>query len=461
MDQIKGFSKLTKAEKLDWLSEQISKKGNLTVGEVLTEIKSFWHSSESTQSVFDEFSENTLTNYYLPFGLAPNFIINDRNYAVPMVIEESSVVAAASKAAKFWSTRGGFKSEILGTTKSGQVHMFWYGIPSKLEKLFQENKYKLVEATSDITKNMEKRGGGLLDIKLVNLTQKLEGYFQLDIKFETCDAMGANFINSCLEAIGSTFQDLVESSFTGEDRELEINMCILSNFTPECRVKVWVDCSLEDLDNVEPGVNGREFAEKFKRAIDITKIDPYRATTHNKGIFNGIDSVILATGNDFRAIEACGHAYACTQNGSYQGLSDVQIIRGRFIFSMTIPLALGTVGGLTNLHPLAKLSLEILDNPSAPELMAIVASVGLAQNFAAVKSLTTTGIQKGHMKMHLLNILNGMNATKDEIETAKEYFRTRIVSVSAVRDCLESLRSSASVESNQKPITSEEASQTL
>jgi hydroxymethylglutaryl-CoA reductase len=182
-----------------------------------------------------------------------------------------------------------------------------------------------------------------------------------------------------------------------------------------------------------------EFAQKFARAIRISKIDVTRATTHNKGIFNGIDAVVLATGNDFRAVEACGHAYAA-RDGQYRGLSDVEIVDGKFRFSLEIPLAIGSVGGLTSLHPMARLSLDMLGRPGAAELMKIVASIGLAQNFAAVRSLVTSGIQKGHMKMHLMNILNHLEASEAEREKAKVYFENEVISFKSVREFIAGLR---------------------
>ena len=181
------------------------------------------------------------------------------------------------------------------------------------------------------------------------------------------------------------------------------------------------------------------FAEKFAKAIRIAQIDPYRATTHNKGIFNGIDAVVLATANDFRAIEACGHAYAA-RDGRYRSLSNCTIEDGIFKFWMDLPLAVGTVGGLTRLHPIARLSLEMLGQPSAEELMKIIAVTGLAQNFAAVRSLVTTGIQKGHMKMHLQNILNHLKATPEEQEKATTFFADKVVSFTAVRDYIKQSR---------------------
>ena len=421
--KVSGFSKFTKEEKIDWLAEnyfQTPKETSLT-------LKQYWNKNENLQELHDDFIENTITNFYLPFGIAPNFVVNGKDYVVPMVIEESSVVAAASLVAKYWSTRGGFKTEVIGTQKIGQVHFMYAGDKKDLENYFNKNKTELYAATASITKNMEKRGGGISDIVLVDKTEKLENYYQLHITFETKDSMGANFINSCLEAIAKKF----------ENEEIEIVMSILSNFVPNCTVRAEVSCKIEELG----GDNPQKFAEKFYQAVRIAEIEPYRAVTHNKGIMNGIDAVVLATGNDFRAIEAGAHAYA-SRNGEYSSLSHCSINDGIFKFWIELPLALGTVGGLTALHPLAKLSLEMLQKPSARELMQIIAAAGLAQNFAALRALTTKGIQHGHMKMHLQNILNQFDATESEKETVTAYFETKTVSHSAVVDKIESLRKS-------------------
>jgi hydroxymethylglutaryl-CoA reductase len=203
-------------------------------------------------------------------------------------------------------------------------------------------------------------------------------------------------------------------------------------------VRAEVSCKIEDL-NEDKDISPEEFASKFIQAVNIAEVEPYRAVTHNKGIMNGIDAVVLATGNDFRAVEAGVHAYA-SRNGKYSSLTHAKIENGIFYFWMEIPLALGTVGGLTGLHPLVKLALELLDNPSAKDLMQIVAVAGLAQNFAALRSLTTTGIQKGHMKMHLMNILNQFEATDYEKATVIDYFKTHTVSHSEVVDVLQKLR---------------------
>ena len=432
---VKGFSKQSKAGKLEWIANTYSQNPDATVAEM----KSFWHADEKLQKVLDGFSENTISNYMMPYGIAPNFIINDKMYAVPMVIEESSVVAAAASAAKYWSTKGGFKAEILGTKKVGQVHFSWKGNSEKLKTHFKDIKAILRHDTQPITQNMQKRGGGILDIELLDFTEVEADYYQLRATFETCDSMGANFINSVLEAFGQSLKMymLENENFQGEEEELTIIMAILSNYTPECVVRAWVECPIEAFN-----INGKDnsaFAKKFEKAVKIARLDPYRATTHNKGIFNGIDAVVLATANDFRAIEACGHAYAA-RDGQYRSLSQCEIKDGKFRFWLDIPLAVGTVGGLTSLHPLAKRTLEILGNPSAEELMQIIAVVGLAQNFAALRSLVTTGIQKGHMKMHMQNILNHLGANDMEAKQALIYFEDKPISFTAVRTYINTIR---------------------
>lgn len=434
---ISGFSRLSKEEKLNWIAEQFFEKPQ----ETIKELKSFWHTDAEQQRVFDGFSENTVSNHFLPFGIAPNFVINGDVYAVPMAIEESSVVAAASSAAKFWSKRGGFHAKVLSTRKVGQVHFSWTGNSAALKAAMPDIEQQLREDTRHITTNMEKRGGGIQDIELVDLTAEEPGYYQLRVTFETCDSMGANFINSVLEEFGVSLQQMAATHdlLRREEASLDIIMAILSNYTPECVVRTWVECPVEALDAAGQNMDAATFAEKFAKAIRIAQIDPYRATTHNKGIFNGIDAVVLATANDFRAIEACGHAYAA-RDGRYRSLSSCTVKDGVFKFWMDLPLAVGTVGGLTRLHPIARLSLEMLGHPNAETLMMIIATTGLAQNFAAVRSLVTTGIQKGHMKMHLLNILNHLKATPAEQEQAAAFFADKVVSFTAVRDYIKQSR---------------------
>ena len=433
---IAGFSKRNKEEKINWIASTHFSNPE----EATKTIKKYWNSDVELQKLHDDFIENTITNFYLPLGVAPNFLINNKDFTIPMVIEESSVVAAAAKSAKYWASRGGFKATVLNSEKIGQVHFMFHGDKSKLESFFKQVKPKFLSASDSITKNMQKRGGGILDIELRDKTQDLENYYQLHATFETKDSMGANFINSCLEQFAKTLKEeaVQFDLFSENEKNIEVVMSILSNYVPNCIVRAEVSCKVSELadKNIE---NPKEFAEKFVRAVKIAEIEPFRAVTHNKGIMNGIDAVVLATGNDFRAVEAGIHAYA-SRNGQYSSLSHAKIENDVFTFWLEIPLALGTVGGLTSLHPLVKIALEMLGKPSAHELMQIVAVAGLAQNFAALRSLTTTGIQEGHMKMHLNNIINQFEATESERILIKNYFKENAVSHSAVVDFIENLR---------------------
>ncbi|PIV51636.1 MAG: hydroxymethylglutaryl-CoA reductase, degradative [Flavobacteriaceae bacterium CG02_land_8_20_14_3_00_34_13] len=432
---ISGFSKLSKEKKIQWLISTYC-QGEDSISKIL---KSYWNTDTKLQQLHDEFIENTISNFYLPLAIAPNFLINGKIYTLPMAIEESSVVAAASNAAKFWLERGGFKAKVLSTTKNGQVHFNFFGKKKELVLFFNTIKPKLLLSIAAISKNMVNRGGGLLDIVLVDKTEDLENYYQLHCTFETLDAMGANFINSCLEQFAKTLQEeaICFMPFITSKARLEVVMSILSNYVPECLVRAEVCCPISDLTTKE--LKGKDFAEKIIRAIAIAKAEPRRAVTHNKGIMNGIDAVVIATGNDFRAVEAGIHAYA-SKDGRYSSLTHAEIVGDQFHYWIEIPLAIGTVGGLTTLHPLVKVALEILQKPSAKDVMQLIAVAGLAQNFAAIKSLVTIGIQKGHMKMHLMNILNQMQASAIEKKEAIEYFKKNTVTHNAVVTFIENLR---------------------
>jgi hydroxymethylglutaryl-CoA reductase len=433
-NKVEGFSKFSKEEKINWIEKNYFE--NLT-NPIL---KKYWNNDISLQKIHDEFTENTISNFYLPLGVAPNFLIDKKDYTIPMVIEESSVIAAACKAAKFWRTKGGFKTSIKSFKKTGQVHFIYSGNKTDLMDFFKINKSKFFEDCNSITSNMVKRGGGIIDIELLDKTNDIENYFQLNAIFDTVDSMGANFINSCLEQFASTFKNeaIKSTQLKTETYPIDVIMSILSNYVPECLVRAEVSCNVNSLA-IQNGLSGKEYTDKFIRAIEIAKTQTTRAVTHNKGIMNGIDSVVIATGNDFRAVEAGVHAYAA-KDGNYKSLTDASLIEDVFKFWIEIPLALGTVGGITNLHPLVKWSLDLLGNPNAQDLMKIVAVAGLAQNFGAINSLITTGIQKGHMKMHLINILNSLDANENEKNKLLDIFKTNIVSYSSVKKELENLR---------------------
>lgn len=429
---ITGFSKYSKQQRIEALIQKYNLEPDLGAW-----LRSFEASNPAFQQIIDDLSENPISNFHLPFSIAPNVVVNGRHLFFPLVSEESSVVAALANAAGFWARRGGFHAEVLGTEKKGQVHFQWKGEARKLQLLFPEIKERLMAESEFLTAKMMDRGGGISSLELKEMNHVLPHYFQLDVGFQTCDAMGANFINSCLEQFAKTLQGYFQTSdlMHGEEQECKIIMAILSNYTPDSKIFAWVECPVIDLLEGKSEEENTLFAEEFAQAIRISQADVSRAVTHNKGIFNGMDALSIATGNDFRAIEACGHAFAA-RNGHYSGLTDVQLKDGVFRFSIELAMAVGVVGGVTAVHPLAKLSLRILENPSAPELMMYIAVAGLASNFAAIKALVSVGIQQGHMKMHLNNILNQLEVSVDIRPSIQHYFQDKTISFSAVEQYL-------------------------
>jgi len=429
---IQGFSKLSRSEKLAWLKDQCGLSR-----ETLDVLDIHLHRDPELQEIYGDLSENTVSNFYLPMGVSPNFLINGELLTLPMVIEESSVVAAASHAAKFWAAHGGFHAEVCGSSKVGQVHFTWTGVPGELQMVFETHREELLQSIKPLTRRMEQRGGGIQSLEIRHTHSLLPGHYQLFVTFLTANAMGANFINSVLEELGAQLARVMEHS--SAKGEFSLVMSILSNYTPESLVLCHVEAPVEVFEQMDPGLSGLEFARKFKQAVDIAHHDPYRAVTHNKGIFNGMDALVLATGNDFRAVEACGHAYA-SRTGTYRGLSRAELSEGVFRLTLEVPMAVGTVGGLTGLHPVAAASLEILGNPSAEGLMQVIAAVGLASNFSAIRALVTSGIQQGHMRMHLGNILRQLHASGEESALAAQHFAGRSLSYAEVASYLESLR---------------------
>ncbi len=436
-EPISGFSRLSREERIEMAS-----KLSANPEAFARELACFWHKDPEVQRILEEFSENTVSNYFLPFGLAPNFLINGRIYILPMVIEESSVVAAASKSAKFWFTRGGFQTEVISTIKPGHVYFKWKVNQDLLMDHELELESYLIEHTSHLTENMRKRGGGIRSVSIHAMAPEMPGHFKLEASFETADSMGANFINTCLEAMAGLLPEFFrDKGILIDEYDLEIIMAILSNYTPDCMVSCMVQCPEEDFAGMGAGLSSLEFVGKFKEAVAIATHDPARAVTHNKGIFNGVDALVLATGNDYRAVEAAGHAFAAA-NGKYDSLTGIEFSGGNLSYELRMPMAIGTVGGLTGAHPLARLSMDLLGFPDARELMQIAAAAGLANNFAAVWSLITSGIQKGHMQMHLSNIVNTLRATAQEKEAIIRYFQDKQVSYRGVEDYLIQLRRS-------------------
>jgi hydroxymethylglutaryl-CoA reductase len=390
-----GFSKLSPTEKLQRLID-----AGILSRETADLLVAFTPSDPEMAGLLARMTENVVSSYPLPYSIAPGFLINGREFAVPMVTEESSVVAAASWSARYWSGRGGFSTRVVAQVKTGQIHFTWGGDADLLKMKSGLIFEKMKTSVSHLTAAMEKRGGGISGLELIDLTGKIRGLYQIRVSFNTADSMGANFINGCLEGMTPALIEAI-STLPGDDHRPEVIMSILSNHTPDCRVICTVECRIDQLTDIRGVADPFDFARRFELAVNIARVDPFRAVTHNKGIYNGIDAVMLATANDFRAVEAAGHAYA-SQSGQYTSLTEISLAGGIFRYTLEVPMAVGTVGGLTRTHPLAAASLEIMNNPDAGTLMQIAASAGLANNFAAIKALITTGIQAGHMPLHSL-----------------------------------------------------------
>jgi hydroxymethylglutaryl-CoA reductase len=432
MTAFTGFSKLDREQRIKYIVENSQLKE--TEG---LQFNDFCSRGETGQKVLEDMIENYIGNFPLPLGVVANMLINDETLTVPFVTEESSVVAAASKAAKYWSSRGGFKAVVRSMTKKGQVHFTWDGSQERITELFPEIRKRMLHATDDLTGKMRQRGGGITAIQLIDRTMDLPDYYQIDASFETADAMGANFINSCLETFASVLTNISELKADGH--QVEVIMSILSNYSPDCIVNCFVECPADQLTDWSSKLSGKGFASKFRQAVDIANLDINRAVTHNKGIFNGIDAVLLATGNDWRAAAAAAHTYA-SRNGSYRGLTSISLTDKIFRYELEIPLSVGTVGGITSIHPVVKKSMAMMNYPDARKLMTIVAASGLASNFSAIASLITNGIQEGHMRLHLSNILSQLQACQSERERALSHFKGKTVSYSAVEAYISQLR---------------------
>lgn len=363
----------------------------------------------------DQLSENVIGRYALPFGVASNFLINGEEYVVPMAIEEPSVIAAASNGARFMRANGGIQTTIHSRRMIGQLAFsnIHSDDAETLDEWMAAHKSDVLEFTNSMKPSLVKRGGGAVDIKTAYKGDFYILYFVVDTK----EAMGANTINTMLEATG---QYLTEHFQTLIDQTPEVLMAILSNLATESLVTAKVQIPFEALDK-EP--KQPRVAKRIAQASDFAQADPYRAATHNKGIMNGVDAVVLASGNDWRAIEAGAHTYAA-YNGSYRGLAtwtldmENETLNGE----LTLPMPIGTVGGSVKVHPTAQTAHELLRQPNAETLMGIIAAVGLAQNFAALRALVGEGIQHGHMKLQLRTLLTKIGAKPEEIQPVSAQF---------------------------------------
>ena len=393
MARLPGFAKLSPTERI----EALLKEGLLTWDEaqILKEQKGL------PLSIADQLTENVLSTFDLPFSLAPYFLINGRDYVLPMVTEEPSVVAAASFAAKLIQRSGGFTTQVHQRQMIGEIALTDVRDMEMASKRILEDKETLLQLANEAYPSIVKRGGGARDLWVENKGNFLIVYLAVDPK----EAMGANMLNTMLEALTDRIQELSGG---------QALMAILSNLATRSLVSARCAIDFKALSrNPEEAI---EIAHRMELASLLAQVDPYRAVTHNKGIFNGIDALVLATGNDWRAIEAGGHAYAA-QSGSYKGLSQwkSQPEEKKLYGEITLPMPVATKGGSIGLNPTVQVSHRLLGEPSAIELAGIIASLGLAQNFAALKALVTTGIQAGHMKLQARSLALLAGAKEEEV----------------------------------------------
>lgn len=390
-----GFSKKSLQERL-----QILKDYHLLNEDNQTNLE---HNHMLPLSTADQMSENVLATFALPYSFVPVVVVDEEVYQVPFVTEEPSVVAAASFAAKIIKRSGGFKTTIHNRQMIGQVALYQVANIEVAIKNIQNHKQELLELANQAHPSIVNRGGGACDLRVEWLNGEAE-FLVVYLTVDTQEAMGANILNTMLEALKTPLEEL-----TGG----ESLMAILSNYATEALVTATCEIDIRFLDRNKS--EALDIAKKIVLASQFAKQDPYRASTHNKGIFNGIDAVVLATGNDWRAIEAGAHTYA-SRNGSYQGLTTWSIKEATQTLcgEITLPLPIATKGGSIGLNPTVEVSFDLLKQPTAKEFASIIASIGLAQNFAALKALVSTGIQHGHMKLQAksLALLAGAKDTE-------------------------------------------------
>lgn len=344
-----------------------------------------------SESIYSNMIENSITTYELPFGVVPGFILNQEEFIIPMVTEEPSVIAAQSNAAKIFNQNGGITARVLSRYMRGEIAIPVIDNAFNIMSYVDSHQEALIELANEAYPSIVSRGGGVRNIGYRYIeSDQYHSFVIIDVSVDTQEAMGANMINTILEAIKNK---------VAEELDVDPLMAILSNLADECLVEAKVILDPKTLKNSDV------IATKMVLASDLAHVDSYRATTHNKGIMNGIDALVIATGNDFRAVEAGAHAYA-SRTGKYQSLTRWEINRdGMLVGSIKLPMAIGTVGGTISVHPKAQLAYQILNINDAKTLMQLIAGVGLAQNFAALYALTTDGIQKGHMRMHARSLM--------------------------------------------------------
>ena len=391
-----GFSKKTYHERLELLRAQA-----LLSPEKQTSLE---QDEQVSLAVADQLSENVVGTFSLPYSIIPELLVNGQDYTVPYVTEEPSVVAAASYASKIIKRSGGFTAQVHERQMIGQVALYQVAEPEKAQEKIANKKVELLELANQAYPSIVKRGGGARDLHVEQIKGETD-FLVVYLHVDTQEAMGANMLNTMLEALKPVLEELSQGQSL---------MGILSNYATDSLVTASCRIAFRYLSPQRD--QGRGIAEKIALASQFAQVDPYRAATHNKGIFNGIDAILIATGNDWRAIEAGAHAFA-SRDGRYQGLSQwtLDMEREELVGEMTLPMPVATKGGSIGLNPRVALSHELLGNPSAKELAQIIVSIGLAQNFAALKALVSTGIQQGHMKLQAKSLALLAGASESEV----------------------------------------------
>ena len=418
-----GFSKKSYQERLELLKAQALLSPERQ--------ESLEQDEQMSVTVADQLSENVVGTFSLPYSLVPEVLVNGQEYTVPYVTEEPSVVAAASYASKIIKRAGGFTAQVHERQMIGQVALYQVAEPEQAQEKIASKKAELLELANQAYPSIVKRGGGARDLHVEQIKGETD-FLVVYLHVDTQEAMGANMLNTMLEALKPVLEELSQGQSL---------MGILSNYATDSLVTASCRIAFRYLSRQKD--QGREIAEKIALASQLAQADPYRATTHNKGIFNGIDAILIATGNDWRAIEAGAHAFA-SRDGHYQGLSQwtLDFEREELVGEMTLPMPVATKGGSIGLNPRVSLSHELLGNPSAKELAQIIVSIGLAQNFAALKALVSTGIQQGHMKLQAKSLALLAGASESEVAPIVErLIADKIFNLETAQRYLENLRS--------------------
>lgn len=420
--RIPGFYKLSIPQRRD----AIAARTDLDVARIAASLASGGLDPETADKVV----ENVLGLYALPFGVALNVRVNHVDRLVPMVVEEPSVIAAASNAAKMVRSAGGFHAEMVESLMTTQVQLASVPDPARAIRELEAHIEELLRLAAAAVPGLLERGGGPREIDVRDLGQ---GFLVVHVHVDCCDAMGANLVNSVAEAVGPRAAELSGG---------RLGLRILTNLCDRRRVRVTCRAHAADLaiGRGELRVEGGDVLDRVVEASRFAELDPYRAATHNKGILNGVDAVVMATGNDWRAVEAGAHAFAA-RSGRYAPLGVWRRDGADLIGELEMPLALGTVGGTLRVHPAARLALELMGVQSAAELCHVAAAAGLASNLAALRALATEGIQRGHMSLHARSVAAAAGAVGAEVEAvAAGLADAQTVTLEAAREHLGRLR---------------------